>query len=168
MVLDPDRPVAGLKDSKKLSASRRETLAQLIREQSLAWSVASASVQEIDNLNILQATLLAMQRAVASLEVPLAKVQVDGNRAPKLEVPCETIIKGDDKVQAIAAASILAKTARDASVLELHAKYPDYGFNQHMGYGTALHLERLRLLGPCPAHRASFAPVRVLLQGKLL
>ncbi|AWB33231.1 ribonuclease HII [Orrella marina] len=164
VVLDPERPIEGLKDSKKLSPKRREQLAEQIRNQSLAWSIASASVEEIDSLNILQATMLAMQRAVLQINVPLTLVQVDGNRAPDLDIACETIIKGDSSVQAIAAASILAKTSRDASVMRLHEAFPDYGFDQHKGYGTALHLQRLRELGPTLAHRTSFAPVRVLLE----
>lgn len=163
VVLDPDRPISGLADSKTLSAKRREQLALIIREQSLAWAVASASVQEIDTLNILQATMLAMRRAVGQIKVPLSLVLIDGNRAPELPVPCKTIIKGDSSVAAIAAASILAKTARDASVLQLHALYPGYGFDRHKGYGTALHMERLLALGPTPAHRRSFAPVGRLL-----
>lgn len=164
VVLDPERPIDGLKDSKKLTPKRREQLAEQIRNQSLAWSIASASVEEIDSLNILQATMLAMQRAVLQINVPLTRVLVDGNRAPDLDIACETIIKGDSSVPAIAAASILAKTSRDASVMRLHEAFPDYGFDQHKGYGTALHLQRLKELGPTLAHRASFAPVRVLLE----
>lgn len=165
VVLDPARPIDGLKDSKKLSPRRREQLAQQIRDQSFAWAVASASVEEIDSLNILQATMLAMQRAVLQINVSLSLVQVDGNRAPRLDIPCETIVKGDASVPAIAAASILAKTSRDASVMRLHQAYPLYGFDQHKGYGTALHLQRLIELGPTEAHRTSFAPVRALLAG---
>jgi len=168
VVLDPERPIAGLADSKKLTALRREKLALEIQKNSLAWAVASASVEEIDRLNILQATMLAMRRAVEQIDLPLSLVQVDGNRVPRLEVPAQAIVKGDATVQAISAASILAKTARDASVLELHTLYPEYGFDQHKGYGTALHLSRLKALGPTPVHRRSFAPVRQLLQTDLL
>lgn len=160
VILDPERPIEGLTDSKKLSPKRRETLAVAIKSQALAWAVASADVTEIDSLNILQATLLAMQRAVQLLSLRPTLVLIDGNRAPKLPMSVQTIVKGDLTVAAISAASILAKTARDASVMQLHDIYPDYGFDQHKGYGTALHLERLRLLGPCAAHRRSFAPVR--------
>jgi len=160
VILDPERPIDGLTDSKKLSPKRREALTQTIKSQALAWAIASADVQEIDTLNILQATLLAMQRAVLQLSLAPALVQIDGNRAPVLPMAVQTIIKGDLTVAAISAASILAKTARDASVMQLHELYPDYGFAQHKGYGTALHLERLRALGPTPAHRRSFAPVR--------
>lgn len=160
VILDPGRAIEGLTDSKKLSPKRREAFEHLIKTRALAWAVASADVTEIDSINILQATLLAMQRAVGQLTVLPSLVQVDGNRAPILPMAVQTIIKGDLTVAAISAASILAKTARDASVMELHRQYPDYGFAQHKGYGTALHLERLRALGPCPAHRRSFAPVR--------
>lgn len=160
VILDPKRPIEGLTDSKKLSPKRREILALAIKSQALAWAVASADVAEIDSLNILQATLLAMQRAVQLLSLRPTLVLVDGNRAPKLPMSVQTIVKGDLTIAAISAASILAKTARDASVMQLHDIYPHYGFDQHKGYGTALHLERLRALGPCAAHRRSFAPVR--------
>lgn len=160
VILDPDRPIEGLTDSKKLSPKRREQLALAIKAQALAWAVACADVDEIDAINILQATMLAMQRAIGQLSLVPALVQIDGNRAPILPMAVQTIVKGDLTVAAISAASILAKTARDASVMQLHGLYPDYGFAQHKGYGTALHLERLRVLGPCPAHRRSFAPVR--------
>jgi len=160
VILDPEKPIEGLTDSKKLSPKRRETLAVIIKSQSLAWAVASADVAEIDTLNILQATMLAMQRAVQLLSLRPTLVLVDGNRAPQIPMAVQTIIKGDLTIAAISAASILAKTARDASVMQLHEIYPDYAFDQHKGYGTALHLERLRALGPCAAHRCSFAPVR--------
>ena len=160
VILDPEKPIEGLTDSKKLSPKRRETLAVTIKSQALAWAVASADVAEIDTLNILQATMLAMQRAVQLLSLRPTLVLVDGNRAPRLPMAVQTIIKGDLTIAAISAASILAKTARDASVMQLHEIYPDYAFDQHKGYGTALHLERLRALGPCAAHRRSFAPVR--------
>lgn len=163
VILDGHRPVAGLADSKKLSARQRERLTLEIREKALAWAVASASVEEIDRLNILQATLLAMARAVASLAIAPAEVLVDGNRVPDLPVRARAIVGGDATVAEISAASILAKTARDTEMLALHERYPDYGFDRHMGYGTAMHMEALRRLGPAPCHRRSFAPVRALL-----
>ena len=164
VILDTRYPITGLTDSKKLSERQRDALAVLIRERAHAWSIAMASVQEIDELNILQATLLAMQRAVQGLACVPHEVIVDGNRLPILSVPATAIVKGDLTEPAISAASILAKTARDASLLELHAKYPEYGFQAHKGYGTALHLARLREFGPCPAHRVSFAPVRACMR----
>jgi len=160
VILDPARPIAGLNDSKKLSAAARERLAPLIRERAIAWSVAEASVVEIDSLNILQATFLAMRRAVEGLAVRPQRAVVDGNRCPRLVMPVEAVVKGDSKIAAIAAASILAKTARDATMLELHARYPEYGFDRHMGYPTALHLEALARCGASPVHRQSYAPVR--------
>lgn len=160
VILDHRAPIEGLTDSKKLSAKRRDTLAEQIKQRALAWSVATASSQEIDDINILQATMLAMQRAVAGLALVPHQVLIDGNRVPKLPMPALAIIKGDLTEPAISAASILAKTARDASLAGLHVQYPDYGFDQHKGYGTALHLAKLREFGPCPAHRRSFAPVR--------
>ncbi len=163
VILDNELPIEGLADSKKLSARRREALALLIRERAQAWCVARASVAEIDALNILQATLLAMQRAVAGLSIVPDRVLVDGNRAPTLPMPALAIVKGDQTETAISAASILAKTARDASLIELHALYPAYCFDRHKGYGTALHLSKLQAFGPCPAHRRSFAPVRASL-----
>lgn len=163
VVLDPARPVAGLADSKTLTAARREALAEAIRERAHAWCVASASVEEIDSLNILQATMLAMKRAVDGLGAQVRLALVDGNRAPRLSCAVQTIVKGDARVPAISAASILAKTARDADLLRLHALYPQYAFDQHKGYGTALHMSLLREHGPCPEHRRSFAPVRALL-----
>lgn len=165
VILDGHRPIAGLADSKKLSARQRERLTLEIREKALAWSIASASVEEIDRLNILRATLLAMARAVASLATPPREVLVDGNRLPELPMPARAIVGGDATVAEISAASILAKTARDAEMLELHERYPGYGFDRHMGYGTAMHMEALRRLGPAPCHRRSFAPVRALLAG---
>lgn len=165
VILHPERPIVGLTDSKKISERRREQLATEIRARAYAWAIASASVQEIDSLNILQATLLAMQRAVASLMHQPHEVWVDGNRAPTLTIPVKTFIKGDLNHPPISAASILAKTARDAALYELHALYPEYGFDQHKGYGTALHMKRLRELGPCEAHRRSFAPVKASLNG---
>lgn len=163
VILDPLHPIAGLADSKILSETKRDMLAVEIKAHALAWCVASATVEEIDQLNILQATMLAMQRAVQGLEVVPDLAWIDGNRAPKLHCAVRTIIKGDALVPAISAASILAKTARDATLVHLHRLYPQYAFDQHKGYGTALHMQRLRAHGPCPAHRRSFAPVRALL-----
>lgn len=164
VILDPERPIKGLDDSKKLSAERREELALMVQERALAWSIASASVTEIDTLNILQATMLAMQRACAGLAIKPVQALVDGNRVPKgLTCAAQAVVQGDALVPAISAASILAKTARDADLVQLHQQYPQYEFHRHKGYGTAIHLEMLRLHGPCPAHRRSFAPVRELL-----
>ena len=159
VILDPARPIVGLNDSKKLSEKKRDALAELIRERALAWCVAEASVEEIDQLNILHATLLAMQRAVAGLAVQPTSALVDGNRCPKLAIPAEAVIKGDGKIASIAAASILAKTVRDAGMLVLHAQYPQYGFDRHMGYPTAAHFAALEKHGASPEHRKSFGPV---------
>ncbi len=160
VMLDPERPIEGLADSKVLKAERREVLAEEIKAGALAWCIASASVEEIDSLNILRATLLAMERAVLGLGRAPQVALVDGNQAPRLRCTVQTVIKGDALVPAISAASILAKTARDSDLLRLHALYPQYAFDQHKGYGTALHLERLRAHGPCPEHRRSFAPIK--------
>lgn len=163
VILDPARPIDGLNDSKRLSARRREFLAEQIRRSALAWAVAAASVEEIDRINILQASLLAMQRAVTALvdrhRLLPVEVLVDGNRCPELAYPVSAIIGGDGKIAAIAAASILAKTVRDDGMLELHAAYPQYGFDRHMGYPTALHLQALAEHGASPHHRRSFGPV---------
>lgn len=160
VILDDRQPIFGLADSKKLSATRREQLADEIRQRALAWAVAEASVEEIDRLNILQATFLAMQRAVASLRLTPDEVWVDGNRAPVLDRPARAIVQGDVSVPAISAASILAKVARDAEMLRLHQRWPHYGFDRHKGYGTAAHLAALAEYGAAPCHRRSFAPVR--------
>lgn len=168
VMLDPARPIDGLRDSKKLSAAARARLADAIRERAAAWCVAEASVAEIDRLNILHATMLAMQRAVAGLGRAPDDVWVDGNRCPTWAWRSQAVVKGDDKVAAIAAASILAKTARDAFMCRLHDEYPAYGFAQHMGYGTAAHLAALRVHGACPQHRRSFAPVKLLLDQSTL
>lgn len=164
VILDPARPIAGLADSKKLSEKQRDLLAPLIRERALAWAVAYASVAEIDQLNILQATLLAMRRAVLALPVQPQQVLVDGLYCPQTGLPSQAIVKGDSKVAAISAASILAKTARDELMLALHEKYPQYGFAAHKGYPTAAHLAALQLHGVSDVHRRSFKPVRVVLQ----
>ncbi len=159
VILDPARPIAGLNVSKKLSAKKRMALAGLIRERALAWAVAEASVEEIDQLNILHASMLAMQRAVAALQVTPERALIDGNRCPSLAMPAEAVVQGDAKVAAIAAASILAKTVRDEGMLGLHAQYPHYGFDRHMGYPTAAHCAALAAHGVSPVHRRSFAPV---------
>jgi ribonuclease HII len=159
VILDELNPIKGLADSKQLSAGRRAALYDEIRAKALCCSVAEASVQEIDTLNILQATLLAMRRAVQGLRLKPVKVLVDGNRLPPLDVLAEAIVQGDAKVQAISAASILAKVTRDRLLEDLHTQHPQYGFDRHKGYGTAQHLAALREHGPLPVHRRSFAPV---------
>lgn len=171
VVLNPDKPIIGLADSKKLSEKKRDALAEAIKQDALAWFIASSSVEEIDQLNILQASLLAMKRAVEQMVAEFSSVlidanllvQVDGNQRPKLNYPCEAIVKGDSKVQAISAASILAKTARDAELYQLDQQYPMYGFAQHKGYPTAAHMASLQQHGVSPIHRLSYAPVRALL-----
>ena len=163
VMLDPARPIEGLRDSKKLSAAARARLADLIRERATAWCVAEASVAEIDRINILHATMLAMQRAVAGLASSPEEVWVDGNRCPDWSWRSRAIVAGDDQIAAIAAASILAKTHRDRMMGALHEQYPAYGFAQHMGYGTAAHLAALKAHGACPVHRRSFAPVKLVL-----
>ena len=169
VILPPDYDLAGLADSKKLSEKKRDALAEEIRRQAVAWCVASADVAKIAELNILHAALLAMRRAVEGLVVPPQKVWIDGNRVPEgLAVEAEAVVKGDDKIAAISAASILAKTARDAEMYALAERYPQYGFDKHKGYGTAAHLAALKQYGALPEHRAGFAPVRELLaQGRL-
>ncbi|MBK7356518.1 ribonuclease HII [Propionivibrio sp.] len=164
VILDPSYPIEGLDDSKKLSAKRRAALAIKIRHHALAWAIAEATVEEIDLINILQASLLAMRRAVELLGTPPHHALIDGNHCPQLPCTAQGIIGGDGKIASIAAASILAKTSRDADMLKLHAQYPHYGFNRHMGYPTVAHLEALREHGVCPAHRRSFAPVARLLR----
>lgn len=177
VILDPNKVIEGLMDSKKLSEKKRDYLATRIKEDALDWHIASASVEEIDSLNILQATMLAMTRAWQGITAQHTQVLIDGNQVPKqmrVNLPgnllngqiVEAIIKGDDSVQAIAAASILAKTARDAELYALHEEYPDYGFAQHKGYGTKLHLSKLQAFGPCPIHRQSFAPIKRFLSNE--
>ena len=163
VILDAARPIPGLKDSKKLSAANRVRLAREIHARSLAWAVAWASVEEIDRLNILNATLLAMQRAVAALDPEPHEALVDGNRCPGLLIPCRAIVRGDDLEPAISAASILAKTERDKEMRRLAVIHPGYGFERHAGYPTADHLAALRSSGPCAIHRRSFGPVRRVL-----
>ena len=160
VILDPRRPIDGLADSKTLTARRRERLHDLICEHALSVSVAEAAVDEIDRLNILQATLLAMQRAVAGLRLLPQRVVVDGNRLPSLVITAAALVHGDAKVAAISAASIIAKVRRDRLCADLHAAHPAYGFDVHKGYPTAAHLEALKRHGPCAVHRRSFAPVR--------
>jgi ribonuclease HII len=168
VILDELQPIFGLDDSKKLSPKRREALFDEIRAKALACCIAEASVEEIDRLNILQATMLAMRRAVEGLRLRPAKVLVDGNRVPVLRIPAEAIVGGDAKVQAISAASILAKVHRDRLCLTLHEAHPQYGFAVHKGYPTAAHVQALRAHGPCPHHRRSYAPVRAALAGVIV
>jgi len=165
VILDPVRPIAGLADSKTLSEKRRLVLADEIRAKALCWHIGRASPQEIDRLNILQATMLAMQRAVAGLQVAPARVLVDGNRLPELAYPAEAVVKGDSKVAAISAASILAKVVRDEEMLALDARFPQYGFAKHKGYPTKVHLDALVRYGVLDEHRRSFKPVQRCLDG---
>ena len=170
VILDDNNPIIGLADSKKLSEKKRDFLSAEIKTKALAWGIASCTCQEIDEINILQASLLAMKRAIEAMQAQFGTilgsqtilVQVDGNKCPKISLPCEAIVKGDSKVQAISAASILAKVARDTELYELDKLYPQYGFAKHKGYPTALHLLALRTHGICPKHRLSYAPVRAL------
>ena len=164
VILDPKRPISGLKDSKKLTEARRTELSEQIKQSALAWCIARADVEEIDQLNILHATMLAMQRAVAGLSIVPELALIDGNRCPHLAVPCQAIVKGDDRVPAIAAASILAKVARDTEMQELDRQYPGYGMAGHKGYPTKQHLLALQTLGATPIHRRSFKPVQQALQ----
>ncbi len=164
VILDPAHPIKGLRDSKRLSPKRRTVLAEIIREQALGWAIGRAECTEIDDINILQASLLAMRRAVLALPVAPEHVQVDGNHCPRLPCSVEAIIKGDDKVAEISAASILAKVLRDAEMEEMETRYPGYGFARHKGYPTREHLASLARLGPCAEHRRSFRPVRKILE----
>lgn len=163
VMLHPERRIDGLRDSKKLSAAARERLAGVIRSEAVAWCVAEASVEEIDRLNILHATMLAMRRAVEGLARAPDEVWVDGNRCPEWPWRSQAVVKGDDRVAAISAASILAKTDRDRIMRRMHDEYPAYGFDRHMGYGTARHLDALKAHGVCPQHRRSFGPVKRIL-----
>ncbi|AWF82179.1 ribonuclease HII [Microbulbifer sp. A4B17] len=164
VILDPNKPIAGLADSKKLTEKKREQLFDEICERALSYSIARATVEEIDRLNILQASLLAMHRAVAQLSVQPEFVLVDGNKKPNWVYPCDTVVKGDGRVAAIGAASILAKVTRDREMVVLDSEYPGYGLAGHKGYPTKAHMEALQLQGPTPIHRTSFAPVRRLLE----
>ncbi|CRM55043.1 ribonuclease HII [Pseudomonas fluorescens] len=160
VILDPNRPILGLNDSKKLTEARREKLYDEICEKALSWHIARAEVEEIDELNILHATMLAMQRAVEGLHITPRLAMIDGNRCPKLAMRAEAVVQGDSKVPAIAAASILAKVSRDREMAAFDLVYPGYGMGGHKGYPTPVHLEALARLGPTPIHRRSFAPVR--------
>ena len=164
VILDPARPIAGLNDSKKLTARQREALFDIICNQALAWSLGRAEVAEIDQLNILHATMLAMQRAVAGLSVQPELAYIDGNRCPTLPCRAEAVVKGDSRVPEIAAASIIAKVTRDREMVVMDQQWPGYGIAGHKGYPTAEHMAALKKLGPAPIHRRSFKPVRVLLE----
>lgn len=163
VVLNPRKPIKGLADSKQLTAAQRETLATEIRANALAWAVASASVEEIDQINILQASLLAMRRALEALDVEPVQVLVDGLHCPPARWPSKAVVQGDATVPAISAASIIAKVVRDAAMCELHAQRPEYGFDRHKGYHTPEHLAALQRHGPCEFHRRSFSPVKEML-----
>lgn len=165
VILDPNRPIKGLRDSKKLSAKKRDELAEEIKEKALAWSVAAMGPEVIDKINILQATLEAMKAAVEKLPVEPDFVQVDGNKLPKWKWLSEAVVKGDDKVEWISAASIIAKTTRDAYMCKIAELYPQYGFEHHVGYGTAEHIKALKAYGSTPIHRKTFAPVREVIDG---
>lgn len=165
VILDPNRPIKGLRDSKKLSAKKRDELAEEIKEKALAWSVAAMGPEVIDKINILQATLEAMKAAVEKLPIEPDFVQVDGNKLPKWKWLSEAVVKGDDKVEWISAASIIAKTTRDAYMCKIAELYPQYGFEHHVGYGTAEHIKALKAYGPTPIHRKTFAPVREVIDG---
>ena len=164
VILDPAKPTSGLADSKKLSEKKRDALAIEIKKNALAWAIASSSVEEIDEINILQASLLAMKRAIEALSVVPTEVLVDGLHCPKLSLPMRAIVQGDSKEASISAASILAKTARDADLYELHKLYPEYGFAKHKGYPTPLHMQMLIQHGVLPIHRKSYAPVKKILK----
>ncbi len=164
VILDPSQPIEALNDSKKLTAKKREQLFEEIQQKALAWSIAEASHEEIDEINILQATMLAMQRAVAGLKVQADLVRVDGNRCPVLSLPCEAVIGGDALHQEISAASILAKVARDRQMQELDAEYPAYGFAKHNGYPTKAHMEAIEVHGVLAQHRRSYKPIRLILE----
>jgi ribonuclease HII len=172
VILDPNKPISGLKDSKKLSSKMRDKLYEIIIRDAKAYCIAEATPEEIDSINILQATMLAMKRAILGLEASFGRLPdgalIDGNRCPQLDLPMEAIVKGDSKVQAISAASILAKVTRDRDMQKLHDEFPMYGFDQHMGYPTSVHFAALKEHGPCPSHRKTFAPVRLVLEHKLI
>lgn len=162
VILDPNKPIAGLADSKKLSEKKRASLFQQIQEQALSWSIAEASAEEIDQLNILNATHLAMQRAVAGLHIQPEQVLIDGNRLPELDIPAQAIIKGDSLIPAISAASILAKVYRDKLMCDYHTQFPNYSFHIHKSYGTAQHLAEIKQFGVLDIHRKSFKPIKQL------
>ena len=167
VILDPQQPIEGLADSKKISEKKREQLSEEIKLKSLSWCIARAEVNEIDEINILQASLLAMARAVAGLTIQPHKVLADGNKKPDVPCECEAIIKGDEKIPAISAASIIAKVARDHEMMVLDGVYPGYGFSKHKGYPTREHIKALRELGVTAIHRRSFGPVKLLLRESL-
>ena len=164
VILDPEKPIEGLRDSKRLSASRRDELFDQIRERALAWAVGRADVEEIDRINILQATMLAMSRAVEALRPCADHALIDGNRCPDLSCTSRAIIKGDSKIAAISAASIMAKVTRDREMLDLDIRYPGYGLAQHKGYPSKAHIAALEILGVTPVHRRSYAPVRRIIE----
>ena len=164
VILDPDKPIPELTDSKKLTEKKRERLFDEIREKAVDFCIASASVEEIDSINILNARMLAMTRAVEGLRVPCDHALIDGNKLPDSDMPATALIKGDARVAAISAASVLAKVQRDRDMLDMEEQYPGYGFANHKGYGTKAHLEALDALGPCPIHRRTYAPVKRLLK----
>jgi len=166
VILDPMKPIDGLRDSKKLTPKRREELAAEIKKSAIAWSLAKASLEEIETLNVHNANLLAMKRAVESLSVKPDKVWVDGTHVPDIDIQAEAVIKGDDKIAAISAASIIAKVERDQAMGEYHELYPQYGINKHKGYLTRQHMDALREYGPCPLHRKTYAPIKELIGGK--
>jgi len=166
VILDPDNPVDGLDDSKKLTEKKREYLFEQIKTKALCYCVARAEVEEIDAINIFQATLLAMKRAIVGLSITPDKVMVDGKFCPQIKLPCEAIVKGDSLITAISAASILAKVTRDNEMKDLHSLYPGYGFAQHKGYPTKVHIEALQKLSVSPVHRRSYKPVQKILQNK--
>ena len=164
VVLDPQRPITGLLDSKKLTEAKREALDVLIREKALGWAIAEASPEEIDSINILHASLLAMKRAVEKLTIPIDLVLVDGNKSPSTHLPCQPIVKGDQHAQCISAASIIAKVYRDKAMVELHQVYPQFGFDRHKGYPTPVHRDAIMKHGVLPEHRRSFGPVKLALE----
>ncbi|OPX42495.1 ribonuclease HII [Ruminiclostridium hungatei] len=163
-ILDPERPIEGLKDSKKLSPRKREELAEKIKEKALCWSIGKTSLEEVEELNVHFATLLAMKRAVEGLHIRPDKVFVDGIHAPDINIPVETVVKGDDLIPSISAASILAKVERDSVMLQYHDRYPQYNFQKNKGYLTKEHMLALSEYGPCPAHRKTYEPIRKLLE----
>jgi len=166
VILDPERPIEGLKDSKKLLPKRRQLLSDEIKEKALAWSIATANLEEIETLNVRRAALLAMKRAIESLSVTPDAVLVDGNLVPDVSMPAQAVIKGDETIDCISAASIIAKVARDEAMMENHRLFPQYGFDAHKGYMTAAHQAALIEYGPCPIHRRTYAPIRKLLEEK--
>ena len=166
VILDPERPIEGLKDSKKLLPKKRQLLSEQIKEKALAWCIATANLEEIETLNVRRAALLAMKRAIKGLSVTPDAVLVDGNLVPDLSIPARAVIKGDETIDCISAASIIAKVARDEAMMECHRLYPQYGFCAHKGYMTAAHLAALLEHGPCPIHRRTYAPIRKILEEK--